>query len=298
MQTKNQSAAGVSPEIVLESGLAPQWPMSVEAFLSGPYLQRSDVVLTRKNRDFKSWFIRWATKGSFSHAALVFLVPHQEKGFNNSFVIESASKGVDLKNLADYLNDRRSVVGIKRVTGAWFEGDPQSRVRGRMLNSIESKYSYATIAAIGFDFLSQLAFGVRSRVQGARKAIKGRRAQSLAPPNEFICSGLVQLGFVNAVAEQIAAGKLPPKTFSNVVFKDNLARFLPADWETFSSDLQHEIVWDFVSGFQEDLEAATPEDLASSPNLDWVYIIQDGKVHPVHTDEEARGLLNWKPTRV
>ena len=158
-----------------DSGLAAQWPMTVDAFLSGPYLQRSDVVLTRTHRDFRSWLIRWATKGSFSHAALVFLVPHQEKGFNNSFVIESTSKGVDLANLADYLNDRRSVVGIKRVNDGWFQGEAQSLVRGRMLNSIESKYSYATIAALGWDLLSELAFGIRSRISGTRKAINGRR---------------------------------------------------------------------------------------------------------------------------
>ncbi len=281
----------------LETGLAPQWPMTVDAFLSGPYLQRSDVVLTRTHRDFRSWLIRWATKGSFSHAALVFLVPHQEKGFNNSFVIESTSKGVDLANLADYLNDRRSVVGIKRVNNGWFQNDAQSLVRGRMLNSIESKYSYATIASLGWNFFSELAFGVRSRISGTRKAIRGRRDQALQPPNEFICSGLVQLGFVNAIAEQDAAGSLQPSNIADVVFRDDLARFLPANWADFSAEDQMEMMWMFVDAFGEDLEASTPEDLAATAKLDWVYIIRGGEVHPVTSDEQARELLNWRPRR-
>ncbi len=275
--------------------LAPQWPMSVEAFLSGPYLQRSDVVLTRKHRDLRSWMIRWATQGSFSHAALVFLVPHQEKGFNNTFVIESASKGVDLKNLADYLKDRRSVVGIKRLSAPWFQGEPQSLVRGRMLNNIQSKYSYATAFNIALDFLSYLAFGFRSRVQGTRRAIKSRRQQVLQPPNEFICSGLVQLGFVQTTAELVAAGYLPPECISEVTFQNEISRFLPLEWGVFTPQEQHEMMWDFVSGFREELEAITPEDLAISPRLDWVYIIRGGEVYAVNSEAEARELLNWRP---
>ncbi len=38
--------------------------MPVDVFLTGPYLQRADVLLTRKNRDFRSWLVRFASKGS------------------------------------------------------------------------------------------------------------------------------------------------------------------------------------------------------------------------------------------
>src|SRR5262245_26783908 len=113
-------------------GGAPQWPMPVAAFLAGNFLRRADVVLTRKHRDLLSWFIRWATKGKFSHAALVFLVPHEQAGFNNTFVIEAARDGVGLTNLLTYLNDRRSVVGIKRLSQSWFDADIQGIVRGRL----------------------------------------------------------------------------------------------------------------------------------------------------------------------
>ncbi|MGW8207169.1 MAG: hypothetical protein ACWGMY_09470, partial [Hyphomicrobiaceae bacterium] len=99
--------------------------MPVDVFLTGPYLQRADVLLTRKNRDFRSWLIRFATKGSYSHAALVFLVPHQERGFNNSFVIERSSGGVDLTNFTDCVNDRRSVIGVHRLGKPWFNDEVQ-----------------------------------------------------------------------------------------------------------------------------------------------------------------------------
>ena len=271
------------------------FPMPVGEFLRGPYLQRADVVLTRKHRDLRSWLIRWATRGSFSHAALVFLAPHQEQGFNNTFVIESASKGVDLSNLAGYLHDRRQLVGIKRLKGSWFDERAQSLVRGRMLNSIESSYAYGTVFRLGWAFFNELIFGIKARIWGARSAIKSRRRRRLQPPNEFICSGLVQLGYLNAVAEQVAMGYLLPQRVGEVVFQKDVAKLLPDDWSQFSDAEQYEIMWDFVTGFQDVLEAVTPEDLAASERLEWKYVICDGKAHKVQSAKHAEELLAWEP---
>lgn len=291
------AAAIAAPADPPAKGAAPQWPMPVSAFLSGPYLQRSDVVLTRKNRDFKSWLIRWATKGSFSHAALVFLVPHQERGFNNSFVIESASGGVDLTNFMDYVNDRRSIVGIKRMSKPWFNDEVQSRVRGRMLNTIKSTYSYATILKLARELLADIAFGMKSRVYGPTRAIQARLDRQLPPPNKFICSGLVQMGFVQTLLDMAGEQRLPPEFLSDIVFREDLRAFLPSDWNEFSTEEQSEIMWEFATGFADLLEAVTPEDLASSPHLEWVYVIKRGMVYPATSDDNVRELLTWKPKK-
>lgn len=278
-------------------GAPPQWPMPVSAFLSGPFLQRSDVVLTRKNRDFKSWLIRWATNGSFSHAALVFLVPHQERGFNNSFVIESASGGVDLTNFMDYVADRRSIVGIKRMTKPWFNEEVQARIRGRMLNTIKSTYSYATILRLVRELFSDVTFGVKSRIYGPTRAIQTRHDRQIAPPNKFICSGLVQMGFVQTLVDMAGEQRLPPEFLSDIVFREDLRQFLPNNWDEFSAEEQSEIMWEFATGFADLLEAATPEDLASSPQLEWVYVIKRGLVYPATSDDHVRELLTWKPKK-
>jgi len=271
--------------------------MPVEEFLRGTYLNRADVVLMRKERDMRSWLIRWATRGSFSHAALIFLVPHQEQGFNNTFVIESVSRGVDLQNLGSYLRDKHQVVGIKRLRGTWFDERAQSLVRGRILNSIQSTYSYATAFRLCWAFLGEIAFGLKARMWGTRRALKGHRRRALKPPNAFICSGLVQLGYLNAIAEQVAMGYLLPQRVGDVVFQTDVASFLPDDWSRFSDAEQYEIMWDFVTGFQDVLEAVTPEDLAVSPHLEWVYVIREGFAHPVRSAEHARELLDWQPER-
>lgn len=290
-----QEALG--PAAQLEPGTPPEWPMPVKRFLSGAYLQRADVVLTRKNRDFRSWLIRFATKGSFSHAALVFLVPHQEKGFTNSFVIESASGGVDLTNFADYVNDRRSVIGIKRLAKPWFNDEVQCDVRGRMLNMIKSSYDYSTIITLAKEFLRDFAFGVKSRIYGPSRAIKSTREHAVTPPNKFICSGLVQLGFIHTLMDLAGEKRLPPQFLSDIVFREDLKTFLPEDWEQFTDAEQEEILYDFVVGFSDLMEATTPEDLAASSQLEWVYVVRRGLVYPVQSDAQVRELLAWKPRR-
>src|SRR5262245_34863872 len=61
------------PAEVAASEVVPEvWPMPVEDFLAGNFLERADVVLTRRDWNFSSWLIRWATDSPFTHAAMVF----------------------------------------------------------------------------------------------------------------------------------------------------------------------------------------------------------------------------------
>jgi hypothetical protein len=282
---------------VSEATAPPSWPMPVADFLAGRYLKRADVVLTRKQNDWKSWFIRWATHGKFSHSAMVFLVPYDEVGFNNTFVIEAASEGVDLTNLADYVNDRRTVLGIKRCTKEWFDWEIQSHVRGRTLNSIKSRYSYRTVWQIAKASLDRLLYGVSNRIRGPEKALARRTNKNLVAPNEFICSGLVQMGYATVVGEMVKQGKLPPTALAEIIFDDDLASTLTkTDWSKHTPEAQREIIYDYVTEFEDVLEAVTPEDLAHSKQLDWVYVIVDGKVYPVVSDVDASKLLDWEPT--
>jgi len=227
----------------------------------------------------------------------VFLVPHQEKGFNNSFVIERSSGGVDLTNFTDYVNDRRSVIGVKRLARPWFNDEVQCDVRGRMLNMIKSSYDYSTIITLAREFVRDLAFGVQSRIYGQTRAIRTAREREIKPPNKFICSGLVQLGFIHTLMDLAGEKRLPPQFLSGIVFRDGLKTFLPEDWEQFTAAEQEEIFYDFVVDISDLMEANTPEDLAATPELEWVYVIRRGKVYPVQSDEQVRELLAWKPRK-
>lgn len=180
--------------------------MSVEQFLAGDYLQRADVVLCASKKGLFSKAIRFGTKSPFSHAAAVFVTPKRDLGFNNTFLIESGTSGVDITDLRHYLVDKVDSyqVGIKRLEQPWFQAgeegkDLQKLVRGQMLDFIKADYDYATIWRIAKQILRQMIFGFQ--------VLRGKTAKGLiaadAAPNRFICSGLVQYGFYAALCRSL-----------------------------------------------------------------------------------------------
>jgi hypothetical protein len=227
----------------------------------------------------------------------VFLVPHQEKGINKSFVIERSSGGVDLTNFTDCVNDRCSVIGVKRLAKPWFNDEVQCDVRGRMLNMIKSSYDYSTIIKLARKFVRDLAFGVKSRIYGPTRAIRTAREREIKPPNKFICSGIVQLGFIHTLMDLAGEKRHPPQFLSGIIFRDDLKTFLPEDWEQFTAAEQEEIFYDFVVGFSDLKEANTPEDLAATPELEWVYVIRRGKVYTGNSTSRSANCSPGNPAR-
>ncbi len=262
------------------------WPMPVEDFLAGNYLERSDVVLTRRDWDLASWAIRWATNSPFSHAALVFTGPQFESGFSNTFVIEAGTGGVDLTDLRDYIADKSSFLAIKRFKKEWFDEPKQSRVRGLLLDKIKANYNFWAIGHIA----RNIWFGVERSMRGDEEAIRTFREREWTPPNEYICSGLVQIGFVEAVLEYIKSDRLPPSALKEVVFQSVAATRLPDedDWQYLDGESSKTTAVLFRNQNFDVLESVTPEDLATSKKLEWLYMIKNGLVYKADSYDDVR----------
>jgi hypothetical protein len=265
------------------------WPMPVEDFLAGKYLERADVVLTRRDWDLASWAIRYATNSPFSHAAMVFTGPQFESGYSSTFVIESGTSGVDLTNLRDYIADKSAFIAIKRFKQPWFDEPKQSRVRGLLLDKIKATYNYWAIGSIA----RSLWFGVERSVTGEQKTMRRFRERKWDAPTEFICSGLVQIGFVEAALEYIKAGQLPPTALNEVVFEREAATRLPdrEDWGYLDAEASKTTAVLFRKQNFDALQSVTPEDLAASNKLVWLYFIKNGLVYKVSSYDEVRKLI-------
>ena len=278
------AAANPAGEAVPES-----WPMPVEDFLAGTFLERADVVLTRREWDLASWVIRWATGSPFSHAAMVFTGPQFESGYSNTFVIEAGTDGVDLTDLRDYIADKSAFLAVKRFKKVWFDQNKQSRVRGLLLDKIKASYNYWAVGHIA----RNLWFGVERSVRGDKTTIQSFRERDWTAPNEFICSGLVQVGFVEAIIEYIKSDQLPPTALNEVVFEPVAATRLPEreDWAYLDPESSKTTAVLFRKQNFDVLESATPEDLAASDKLEWLYFIKDGLVYKVSSYDEVRKLI-------
>jgi hypothetical protein len=263
--------------------------MPVEDFLAGKYLERADVVLTQREWNLASWAIRWATNSPFSHAALVFTGPQFESGYSSTFVIEAGTGGVDLTNLRDYIADKSAFIAVKRFRKGWFDQPKQSRVRGLLLDKIKASYNYWAIGSI----MRSLWFGVERSVTGEKDAVRNFRERNWDAPNEFICSGLVQVGFVEAAIEYIKAGQLPASALNEVVFEPEAATRLPAqeDWGYLDDETSKTTAVLFRKQNFDALQSVTPENLAASDKLEWLYFIKNGMVHKVASYDDVRKLI-------
>jgi Permuted papain-like amidase enzyme, YaeF/YiiX, C92 family len=236
-----------------------QFPMRVSDFLaqSDRFLRRGDIVLSR-SPTLSSRIIRATSGGFFSHAAMVFLVPQKSEGFENTFVVESLYAGVGIGNLGAYISGKNpsEEIAVLRLAGKGFNQHYFKQVRGLLLNNVHKPYDYGKVINLALSFM----FGIRL---GWSKLSRTRLAYKSWTPGEFICSGFIQYGLVEAMLRH-GLDPLP------VVFKKNVK----------TSD-------------RETLLTTTPEDMATSEKLKWLFAARRGWVYRVSSYEEARKTISY-----
>jgi hypothetical protein len=204
-------------------------------------------------------------------------------------VIEASTAGVDLTNLRDYIADKSSFLAVKRFKKEWFDEPKQSRVRGLLLDKIKADYNFWALGHIA----RNIWFGVERSMRGDKEAIQTFRERDWTPPNEYICSGLVQIGFVEAVLEYIKSDQLPPSALREVVFQRVAASRLPEkdDWQYLDPEASKTTANLFRNQNFDALESVTPEDLALSDKLEWLYMIKNGLVYKADSYDDVRKVI-------
>lgn len=261
------------------------WPMPVERFQYGHFLEPGDVVLTTRLESFFSLLSRTFDDSRFAHSALTFVTPRTYPAVDRSYLIEATFSGIDLNSLSEMVlptkaaegakKKPRYIVGIKRLEADWFTPEMRPLVGGRMLRFIkDDNYNFSLLAALAAD-KSRWFFKVRDFFFGRAPTIKEHlnRTKKYAPV-EFICSGFVQYAYVDMITSAVEAGLLSPhlaeKARDEVLF---------ADWINSDSSM-------------EDLMAVKPRELAASTRLQWKYLIYGGMVHKVDTEKEVNDFYD------
>lgn len=280
-----------APPAATKNAFDDKWPKDVATFLDGHYLDRADVVLTRRTGDLTAAVIRWATGSPFSHAALIFTGPQFDSGISGTFVIESGTSGVDLTQFTDYTSNKSTFIAIKRLRKDWFTAPRQSRVRGVLLDKIKATYDFWAIARIA----RNIWFGVQSKVRTKEKTVETYRKNEWTPPNEYICSGLVQNGFIEMAVEAIKRGELSPEVLREVVFHKGAESRLPppGTWKYLGEDAKETAI-NFRDVLSDELYSVTPEDLAQTDKLEWQYFIKDGLAYKVSSYADVMKLIQTK----
>jgi hypothetical protein len=267
-----------------------RFPMPVADFVKGAFLRRADVVLMRGHRLF-SRAIRYATDSPFSHAALIFLVPDLEQGFDHAFLLEAVPAGVDVSRISHVTEAKpdgsyAAAVAILRLKAPWFGDDIARVVRGHMLDFIEAGYDWRTVFSIMMHVLRARLFGAKEEVPHAlAHALRSAQARKGVAPGNFICSGFVQYGYLRAL--QDLADRDPPalseRELRRAVFSRRLVEIpIPAMLGGDPACLAT-------------LMSTTPEEISQSENLEWKYVLLRGQAYEVADRAEAVRLIVQAP---
>jgi hypothetical protein len=293
----------------------------------GPRLRVSDVVL-RENKDPKEVFahmIRIATGSKWSHSALLYLTSDPYKGFDNTFLVEAKTKGI---HIASWRNEvvpfDQFTVGIKRPRLEWYVETPYElshhdssnpedthgigylrHVRGIAFDQINGLYDHKTVYELTALYIKRVAerhLKVIPQVAEAADAVANlfkkwdESETSATNILRFVCSGLVQYSFFEALRRRIMNAIDVPESrdaaLSNlnnihrVIFREDPNGIMPWYIEqvrTGKLDI-HDPAPDDVLDL---LKTATPADFNNSPNLEWRYVILKGVVWQI--DEAPEG---------
>lgn len=119
--------------------------------------------------------------------------------------------------------------------------------------------------------------GQKTYDQSVRSSLtRSYRKNRLAPAN-FICSGLVQYGFLRTVHDlsKKDGSAVPTEGVAEVIFDEGLRQ------------LGAEAVLRGSPEAWADLLATTPDEVSRAPTLQWKYLILEGKVHAVASRDDV-----------
>ncbi|HET8913940.1 MAG TPA: hypothetical protein VFN23_20875 [Ktedonobacteraceae bacterium] len=310
-----------------------------------PLLKAADVILRVNMKKLKLFprLIREATNSHWSHSGLIYVPADRRRGFDNTFLVEATTKGVRMASWRqEVLPFHLMTIGVKRLPMDWYTEtpyelnrhnrfDPEDQhgigylrhVRGMALDHINDLYNHSAVyemaARYSERFLSQNAKAIPGLVEGVAglaNFFKHMDESTSKSPSlmRFMCSGLVQFSFFEALRNQIAmdldipahreAAERNLANMHQVVFREDdtegvIDRYIH-DVQTGKRSIKDNLpgeVYDF-------LQTATPADFNFSRKLKWQYIDYRGAVWEIHevpdgyqpaSKEEAEVLSTMQP---
>jgi hypothetical protein len=259
---------------------------AMKELVEGGKLKRADILLTHTKGSLLGALIRFGTGSYWNHALMIYAIRDINQGYNTTFIIESGGSGIDVHNIAHYLEKQDKYdVAVKRFEAPWFQDDTDSgglryrrKVRGFALQEIDDKYDHGMIVSIAARILRQIIlsilFPLQRRKPPEQRKVKISRFAGINV-NAYICSGFVQWAYYQAVSRITEEDNLDQSRLQEIIFSPRMG----------------------VSDQEGDLLSTTPADLATSDKLSWKYVIINGNIQEVSSPADVDGFIKFKGKR-
>jgi hypothetical protein len=293
---------------------------------AGPFLRTGDILLRYSpgHRHIFTDFIRLATQSKWSHSALIYLEPDPNGEYEQICIVDSTPEtGTRSIGLAQEIQPlRKHIEGVKQLRLDWYVETPQEaaeragsdadvhgitylrKVRDVALAQVHSLYDHKTIwelTALYFERMAKHRLGFMPQVAdmlGAVEKLLEKWDEASSEKHhwlQFICSGVVQYSFFEALRQHILANLDIPANrqaalsnlnhLQHVVFCDDPDGYI-ADYirevQTGKRDLAEGVPEKVLNV----LRTATPADFNNSPRLQWRYIVNKRQVWQIYEATE------------
>ena len=257
---------------------------AMSELVEGGRLRRADILLAYYKRSYWGWLIRLGTRCYWNHAFIIYMVRDPDQDYDKALIIDPKMGSIRMDNIAHYFeNPSRYDVAVKRLDKEWFQNGGEvgglpycQAVCNIALRETDDKFD-TRLVRVGRRILRQVKLAyrfARRRLQYPRPGQK--RLSPIAGRlkiNAYSCGGFIQWSYYQGVSGMLK--EYPDKTgLRDVIFNPRLAEPVT----------------------QYDLLSTTPADLARSDKLSWKYVIKDGVVWEVSSEDEVNLIIKSRET--
>jgi hypothetical protein len=252
---------------------------AMAALVEGGKLKRADVLLAHSKRSCWGWLIRLGTRCYWNHAFLLYMVKDPSHGYDETLIIDLRMGNVYINNITHYFDyPNRYDVAVKRLDKEWFQNE--SGLGGMSYCQAVCDIARREITDKFSTRLVRVGRGIFRQAKLAYRYVRRRvrypslRKKRLSPITKRLkisaygCGGFVQWSYRQGVS-RILSEPQDETRLADVIFNPRLIEPVT----------QHELL------------STTPADIARSDKLSWTYIIKDGVVWEVSSEEEVSLII-------
>jgi len=242
-------------------------------------LKRADILLAHSKGSYWGWLIRLGTRCYWNHAFILYIVRDPNQGYHEALIVDPRMGVIHIDNIAYYFeNPNRYDLAVKRLDKEWFQNDSEEdrlfycqTVCNIAWRETADKFD-TRLVRVGRGILRQIRLAYRF-IRRTMKYPRSRkkRLSSITKRlkmSAYGCGGFVQWSYYEGVSQTLEESEDKTK-LQDVIFNPRLV--MPV--------------------IQDDLLATTPADLAKSDKLSWKYIVKDGVVWEISSEEEVSSIL-------
>ena len=247
--------------------------------VEGGKLKRADILLAHSKGNYWGWLIRLGTRCYWNHALILYMVRDPNQGYDEALMIDPRMGTIHTGNISHYFeNPDRYDVAVKRLDKEWFQNESEAGglayrqvVCDIALRETTDKLD-TRLVRVGRGILRQVRLAyrfMRRRIKYPRAGKK--RLSSITKRlkiSAYGCGGFVQWSYYQGVSRIIEEGQHITQP-EDVIFNPRLVEPVT----------------------QYDLLSTTPADLARSEKLAWKYVVKNGVVWEVSSEDEVSSIV-------